>query len=326
MDTGLLSTSAYILVAAFVLDALLGDPSWCPHPVRWMGAAITSLERVFRRETFTPQGEYASGAVISAIVVCSTYLVSFFLLYLSYGYSKSLFYGLSVYMVWMSLSLKSLKDAGEGVIAASKSRGPGAARVKLSHIVGRDTDGLDEPAVLRATVETVAENTSDGVVAPLFYFAVGGPSLMLAYKAVNTLDSMLGYKNARYINFGRFPAKLDDAANYIPARLTAALMVAASFIMGLDWRRAFTVWMRDGRAHSSPNSGNPEAAASGALNVRLGGGSTYGGVMFEKPCIGGEFSEPTETAVVKGIGMMTITAVFMLLLTLGFRATVLFLW
>jgi len=326
MDIGLLPSSFYILIAAFCLDALLGDPRWCPHPVRLMGAAISALEKVLRRGTFTPSDEYASGAALSVIVVSLTYLVSFSLLYLSYGYSTPIFYCLSVYMVWMSLSLKSLKDAATDVLIALKERGAGEARLRLSHIVGRDTEGIDKASVLRATVETVAENTSDGIVAPLFYFSIGGPPLMLAYKAVNTLDSMLGYKNARHINFGRFPAVLDDAANYIPARLTAGLMVAASFVMGLDWRRAFTVWMRDGRVHSSPNSGNPEAAASGALNVRLGGGSAYGGVFLEKPHIGGEFPEPTPLAAAKGINMMIMTAVFMLILTLGVRATALFLW
>ncbi len=326
MDISFFSSSAFILIAAFILDVLLGDPRWCPHPVRVMGAAISSLERLLRREGASPSDDYASGLFLSVMVVFSAYLVSFLLLYFSYEYSRPLFYALSVYMVWMSLSVKSLKDAGMGVVAALKSRGAMEARRRLSYIVGRDTGCLDEQAVLAATVETVAENTSDGVVAPLFYFCVGGPPLMLAYKAVNTLDSMLGYKNARYISFGRFPARLDDAANYLPARLTAGLMVAASFIMGLDWRRAFIVWMRDGRAHSSPNSGNPEAAASGALNVRLGGGSTYGGVMFEKPFIGGEFPEPTEAAAAKGINMMVMTAVFMLVLTLGLRATALFLW
>jgi adenosylcobinamide-phosphate synthase len=159
------------------------------------------------------------------------------------------------------------------------------ARLNLSLVVGRDTDSLDEDEARRATIETLAENLSDGLIAPLFYLALGGPVLAWGYKAVNTLDSMIGYKNERYLDLGRFSARLDDAANYIPARLAALLLILAARLLKYDWRRARAVWARDGRLHPSPNSGQPEAAMAGALNIRLGGPSYYGGALSDKPFI-----------------------------------------
>ncbi|MEE9569688.1 MAG: adenosylcobinamide-phosphate synthase CbiB [Candidatus Binatia bacterium] len=276
-----------VMVSAYLLDLVLGDPKALPHPVRWIGGLISFVEGVLRRRTKTPEAERLAGAVLCAAVVGTVVSVSLALLYFALNLSATLFFLLSVYLSWTALSLRSLGDEARGVVDSVKSEGLPAARKRLSAIVGRDTDALDEEGVMRAAVETVSENTSDGVIAPLFYLAIGGPVLALAYKAVNTLDSMVGYRNEQYENLGRFSARLDDFANYLPARITALLMVVSSYLLGLDGRAAFGTFRRDGRAHPSPNAGLPQAAMAGALGVRLGGPATYGGAPGGRPFIGG---------------------------------------
>lgn len=274
------------LILAYFLDLILGDPERFPHPVRWIGRVVSASEGLLRRRFSSPPALRKAGAVMAVAVAGGVWLLSYVILYYSYIYSFPVFFFLSVWMVWTSLSIKSLKAEAHAVLHALKSDGLEAARKRLSRIVGRDTDSLTEEGVLKATVETVAENTGDGIVAPLFYLAVGGPPLMMAYKAVNTLDSMVGYKDERYIDFGWFSARLDDAANYIPARLSGALIAASAFILGYNWSGSFRTMLRDGRKHPSPNSGVPEAAMAGALGVALGGPSAYGGVKSDKPVIG----------------------------------------
>jgi adenosylcobinamide-phosphate synthase len=257
------------------------------------------------------------------MVVGTVYIFSLILLYLAYRYSTSLFLVVTVYMIWASISIKTLAREATGVLTSLEKHGlDGAlgARKRLARIVGRDTGELDPEGVFKAATETVAENTSDGVIAPLFYLAIGGPALMLAYKAINTLDSMIGYKNERYINFGMAAARLDDAANYIPARITAALMVAAAAILKYDWRGAFAVTIRDGRKHPSPNAGVVEAAVAGALKVRFGGPIIYNGVLSEKPFIGDGPRAPDESTVVSSIRIMQTSALLMTVLALLIRA------
>ncbi|MBE9529145.1 MAG: cobalamin biosynthesis protein CobD, partial [Proteobacteria bacterium] len=203
-----------------------------------------------------------------------------------YLYSAPLFIGLSIYLVWASLSIRSLGAEARAVLTALETEGIESARRRLSRIVGRDTGALTKEEIIGAASETVAENTSDGIIAPLFYLAIGGPPLMIAYKAVNTLDSMVGYKNERYRDFGSAAARTDDIANYLPARLTAALMVILSFVLRYDFMGALKTVIRDGRKHPSPNAGIVEAAVAGALNIRFGGPATYGGVVTDKPYIG----------------------------------------
>jgi len=272
-----------ILISAILLDLLLGDPRWLPHPVVGIGRMIAALERLLRRLV---RNERLGGVLLLVSVVGATCLLTFFLLQGAYGVNRYLGACVAAVMSWTCLAARSLHLESKLVadrLAAGDLQG---AREYLSRIVGRDTDNLDEAGIWRALVETVAENASDGVIAPLCYLMIGGPALGLAYKAVNTLDSMVGYKNERYLRFGWASARFDDLANWLPARITGVLMTAAAPLTGLSGRNALRIMLRDGRNHSSPNSGIPEAAAAGALGVRLGGASRYFGTLVEKPTIG----------------------------------------
>lgn len=288
-----------VLLLAYALDLIFGDPERLPHPVRWIGWAVKLFEKALRPAAKTPTAQRLAGVIMTVLIVAGVWLTAYLALYYSYRSSFVLFFLLSVWMVWTSLSIKSLKTEAEAVLEALKTDGIAGARKRLSRIVGRDTENLTEEDVLKATVETVAENTGDGVVAPLFYLAVGGPPLMLAYKAVNTLDSMVGYKNERYLHFGWSSARLDDAANYIPARLAGLLIVTSAFILGYNWTVSLKTMIADGRKHPSPNSGVPEAAVAGALGVVLGGASTYSGAVSEKPLIGEDGDSGFEPATVE---------------------------
>jgi adenosylcobinamide-phosphate synthase len=273
----------FVLIGAVLLDLLLGDPRRLPHPVVGIGRTISALERLLRRLV---KDELLGGVLLLVGVVGTTWLLAFFLLKGAYAVNHYLGVAVAAWLSYTCLAARSLHHESKLVadrLAAGDLEG---ARGFLSRIVGRDTDTLEEPEIWRALVETVAENTSDGVIAPLFFLMIGGPALGLAYKAVNTLDSMVGYRNDRYLRFGWASARFDDLANWLPARMTGLLMVAAAPLAGLSGRDAFRVMLRDGRNHSSPNSGMPEAAAAGALGVRLGGANRYFGAVVEKPTIG----------------------------------------
>jgi adenosylcobinamide-phosphate synthase len=276
------------IVLAFLLDAALGDPRWLPHPVRLMGRAVAWLEGRLRgamRHRLRLAGVVLVALVVGGVLAGASLLMG--LLRLPQGGPWAV--AASAAVVWLASSTLALRGLIQSVGAVFKSASLGEARAALSHIVGRDVSSLDRDGVERAAIETLAENASDGVIAPLFYLALGGVPLALAYKAVNTLDSMVGYRNERYGELGWAAARLDDLANYVPARLTGLLLVAAAALLpGGRAGRALSTFLRDGRAHKSPNSGMPEAAMAGALGVRLGGPSTYGGLLVEKPFIGGE--------------------------------------
>lgn len=297
-----------ILISAYALDLAIGDPVGLPHPIRWIGWLISFMEKLLRRPEDSRLKKRISGALLSIVVVGIVFAVSSAFLYLSYMASIYVFFVVSIIMTWASISVKSLGSEAEGIAKTLDSAGLEKARQRLKNIVGRDTDSLSGAEVLKAASESVAENTSDGIVAPVFYFLLGGPALMLAYKAVNTLDSMLGYKDDTYIDFGAFAARLDDIANYVPARLTALIMVISSFILGYDWRASLRVIRRDSANHPSPNSGLAEAAVAGALNVRFGGGASYGGVLCQKPFIGDKDSLPTGKTVEASVKLMRLSA------------------
>ncbi len=277
-----------IIIAAILLDLLIGDPRWFPHPVVYVGKLITVLEKALRRLF---RNERLGGVLLLTMTVGITCGVALAILKGAYAVSPYLGFSVAVLLSWSCIAARSLHLESRLVADALVRGDLAAARKYLSYIVGRDTAELDEPEIWRATVETVAENTSDGVIAPLFCLMIGGPVLALAYKAVNTLDSMVGYRNERYLRFGWASARFDDLANYIPARLTGLLMVAAAPLFGLSAGNAWRVMRRDGRNHSSPNSGIPEAAAAGALGVRLGGTNVYSGIPVAKPTIG-DASQP----------------------------------
>ncbi|MEO5358849.1 MAG: adenosylcobinamide-phosphate synthase CbiB [Nitrospirota bacterium] len=324
------------LLVAFAVDICVGDPRWLPHPVRFIGRLIEFLERQLRNPARTSLFNLITGAAAAAITVALTYVTA-------YLFTGVILLPLRHYMLFDKFSLYDIAAgiAGSLVLAQNglitsvllvRDRLEGAdeegARAALSLIVGRDTKTLTQEGIVRAAIETAAENTSDAVIAPLFYFAVGGLPLALAYKAVNTLDSMIGYKNEKYLYFGRAAARLDDIANYIPARLTGMFIVAAVFAITIakllrygakgkrqmckdtenicdssqvghglfvPFRESLMTMLRDGRKHSSPNAGIPEAAMAGALGVRLGGPSYYGGALVEKPYIG-RANEPLITS------------------------------
>lgn len=275
----------------FLLDLLLGDPCFLPHPVRLIGRCITAAEKRIRGKALEDGGkEIRQGAILVSLVLISVVTVSAFLLWAAYRlhpYAGMLVEGLMTYQI---LAVKSLKEESTKVYQRLKEGNLIQARAAVSMIVGRDTDCLDEEGVTRAAVETVAENTSDGVIAPMLYLALGGPVLGFFYKAVNTMDSMVGYKNEKYLYFGRAAAKLDDAVNWIPARISACLMIAAAFLAGRDFsgRGAVRIYRRDRRNHASPNSAQTESVCAGALGIRLAGDAVYFGKTVRKPYIGEE--------------------------------------
>jgi adenosylcobinamide-phosphate synthase len=286
-----------IVLSAVALDLLLGDPRALPHPVVAIGRLISSLESPLRRLFTNPK---VAGIFLLLITVGVTYGISALLVAGAYAVSPVAGFLVGLYLAWVSLAARSL-HLESGKVAKALERGDvPAARIALSYIVGRETAELDEAAIVRGAVETVAENTGDGVIAPLFYLMLGGPPLAMAYKAVNTLDSMVGYKNERYLQFGWASARFDDLANYLPARLTGVLMVLAAPICRLNGGGAWRILLRDCSNHSSPNSGYPEAAAAGALGVMLGGANRYFGRVVEKPTIG-DATMPLSLAAYGGV-------------------------
>ena len=276
------------LLIGFGIDCVLGDPHSLPHPVVLIGKTISALECVLRRIfPKTPRGERAAGAVLWLIVAFLATAVPALLLCLCGRVSPWLRLAVESVMCWQILAAKSLRDESMKVYHELEHGSIESARRAVSMIVGRDTAALDDAGVTRAAVETVAENTSDGVVAPLLYLAIGGAPLGFFYKAVNTMDSMIGYTNDKYILFGRTAAKLDDVLNFIPARISGCLLTLAAYLLpGADGKNAWRIFLRDRRKHDSPNSAHGEAACAGALHLRLAGDAWYFGVLHKKQFIG----------------------------------------
>ncbi len=271
----------------FALDLLLADPEWMPHPVVYMGRAISALEGFLRpRLPQTPQGELLGGAILAAVLPAGTYAAASGARALANKLHPRLGLALETVWCWQALALKGLAQESAAVQAELEKGDLPAARKAVGRIVGRDTQELTAEGVAKAAVETVAENFSDGVAAPLFYMVLGGAPLALAYKAVNTMDSMVGYKNDRYLYFGRAAAKLDDLANLAPSRLAALCWVFAAYLTGQDGKNAWKIWRRDRHNHASPNSAQTEAACAGALRVQLAGPASYFGRVVDKPTIG----------------------------------------
>lgn len=275
------------LLLGFFIDLLLGDPRWLYHPVRIIGNGISFFEKHLRNLfPKTEKGERKAGLALVILICLLSGLIPFVILYIGYQIHTILGIVIESFFCYQMLAVKSLKQESMKVYKELKKGDLEGARHAVSMIVGRDTKALDEKGITKAAVETVAENTSDGIIAPLFYMAIGGPVLMFVYKGINTMDSMVGYKNEKYINFGRYAAKLDDIINYIPARISAWLMIAAAYLEGLDGKNAKKVFLRDRYNHASPNSAQTEAVMAGALNVQLAGNAYYFGKLYEKPTIG----------------------------------------
>ena len=279
----------FAALCGFGLDLLLGDPPWLTpwHPVVLMGRAISALEKRLRALfPRSARGEELAGFTLAFLMTAGTFTLCRLVLRGLDALSPPLSFTLEALWCWQALAIRDLRLEAIRVQTALENEGLDAARRAVSRIVGRDTAALDAAGVARAAVETVAENFSDGVIAPLMYMLLGGAPLALCYKAVNTMDSMVGYKNDRYLHFGRFPARLDDAANFIPARLAALLLIAAAGLTGEDAAGAYRIWRRDRRKHESPNSAQCEAAMAGALGLRLCGPAVYFGKLHNKPWIG----------------------------------------
>ena len=277
----------YAVLGGFVLDAIFGDPAWLPHPGGYMGKAISALEKGLRaRLPKTPEGELWGGRILAFCLPVGTFALASLVCIGAAALHPLL--GLAVQMFWcgQALAAKGLVQESMNVYRELTKPDLPAARIAVSRIVGRDTQALTAEGVTKAAVETVAENASDGVIAPLLYMLLGGAPLALTYKAINTMDSMVGYKNERYLRFGRAAAKLDDIANYLPSRIAALLWVAAAALTGNDARSAWRIWRRDRRNHASPNSAQTESACAGALNVQLAGPAYYFGEYYPKPTIG----------------------------------------
>lgn len=304
----------FILCAAYLLDLIIGDPRWLPHPVIGMGHAIKGLEKRIRRQVSHPDGLKKAGILFPLFIVGGAWLITWVLLR-SFGMIHPwLAAGAEVLLIATTIATKGLKDAGMEVYAHLKSGDLPAARQALGMIVGRDTDRLGEPEIVRGTVETVAENIVDAIVSPLFYALIGGAPLAMAYRAVNTLDSMVGYKNDKYLNLGWASARLDDIANFIPARITALLLVVSSWIMRLDYKTSYRTVKRDARLHPSPNSGFPESAVAGALGIRLGGENVYHGVASFRAYMG-EYSRPLDKGdILSTVRLMLASSLLFLLL------------
>lgn len=334
IDNSAFSLQPMVLILAFLLDMAIGDPRWLPHPVRIIGRAISKTEYLLRRQLEDKRyeiqdlrqkkGERLKGIFLVILIVGSTFSITWLMIYAISkikNISTSLFYCTTVLLVYLTsttIATKELIKSSKVVIEDVKNKDIESAKNNLSMIVGRDTKNLSEKGILKATIESLSENLSDGVIAPLFYLAIGGLPFAMAYKAINTLDSMVGYKNDKYREFGWASARLDDIANYIPARISGALIVIAIFFITIFkcpskalsiTHHALRIMINDGRKHLSPNAGIPEAAMAGALNIRLGGPSTYGGILVQKPYIGEEKTEDYLSASEKAIRIIELSSI-----------------
>ena len=302
------------ILLGYIADLIFGDPYWFPHPVRAIGSFISFFEGIIRRIARTAIAQKIAGFILAGVTVGISYAVVWWLIKIALSVNMLLFHILNIFFIYTVLATKCLGQEAKKVYKFLKNGEIDNAREALSYIVGRDTDRLDTQGICRAVIETVAENTSDGIVAPLFYLFLGGASLAMAYKAVNTLDSMVGYKNERYINIGVASARLDDIANFLPARITALFIVVASFLSGMNSRHSFLIMIRDGHKHTSPNSGYPESSMAGALDIQLGGLSTYGGRIVEKPYIGDPIDTIHPEHILLSVKIMYITSLLAFLL------------
>jgi adenosylcobinamide-phosphate synthase len=274
------------LALAYGLDLTIGDPQWLPHPTRWIGRLITWVESVFYDDQASPNLQRLAGCAFWMSVVAGVFIGATVIIQLSVHLDVLFGYAVTIWLAYTTLATRSLHRESSRVVQALREGNLTTARERLSMIVSRDTGQLEEKEILRAVIETVAENISDGIVAPLLYLALGGPLAAIVYKTVNTMDSMVGYQNERYQHFGWCAARIDDLANWVPARVSGLILVAASAGLKLDWRRAWQVMRRDARKMKSPNAGFPEAAAAGALGVQLGGTNVYFGQAVAKPTLG----------------------------------------
>ena len=287
---------------AYVLDLIFGDPQNVVHPVQVIGKIISAGEKVLLRKKY----KFLAGAVLNIFTVSITYTLMYLI---SKSVKISVFFMIiEIYLMYTIFSINSLAREGNRVYRILKEGDIEKARKDLSYLVSRDTETMDEKMIIRSTMETISENTVDGIVAPMFYMFLGGMPLAMAYKAINTLDSMVGYKNEKYMDFGKFSAKVDDVANFIPARITGILIVLASMILGYNYKNSLKIFLRDRKNHSSPNSAHSEASVAGALGVQFGGKVSYFGKEIDKPTIGDKIKDFELEDIRKNIRIMYVTS------------------
>jgi adenosylcobinamide-phosphate synthase len=305
-----------VLPAAFLLDLCLGDPRFLPHPIRWMGKAIERLEPRFRK---LPLPSAVSGAIFAVALVSGTWATTELLLLAAQSFHPMVKISIEIVLIYFCLSAQSLQDAAMDVSRSLAQKELKAAKTKVALIVGRDVDNYQAGGIARAAVETVSENLVDGVISPLFFAAIGGAPLAMAYKMVNTLDSMIGYKNEEYLYFGKAAAWLDDVLNYIPARLSVPVIALAAQLLAGKGARAFETAVKEGANHSSPNAGLPEAAFAGALAVKLNGPNTYNGKLVDKPYIGVRFGKTEIEHIKQSCDIMMLSSILWLGIVWGIK-------
>ena len=312
-----------VCLIGMILDWIFGDPVWLYHPVRIIGKWISFLEKIFRKFAEDQEGNekklLIAGGILWILVILVSAAVPMGILYLAEKFSPCAAFVLECFWCYQLLAARSLGKESKKVYKKLIQDDLSGARLAVSMIVGRDTENLTVEGVTKAAVETVAENTNDGVIAPLIYMLIGGPILGFVYKAVNTMDSMLGYKNEKYLYFGRVAAKMDDVAGFIPARISALLMILASCLLGMDGKNALWIWKRDRRKHASPNAAQTEAVCAGALQVQLAGDAWYFGKKHEKDTIGDPIREIEPRDILRSEKLMIGTEVLTFLLFGGIR-------
>ena len=298
------------ILIAFGVDMVLGDPRWLPHPICLMGNVISFLEKRLRAICGEkPEWQLMGGFVLVVFMLTTAFGIPYYILQLAQAYDMRLAFAINTFMLYQIFALRSLRNAGLDVLEPLHKGDIDEARLKLSWIVGRDTQNLNEEEITKATVETIAENTGDGVIAPMFYMFIGGAPLALLYKAINTMDSMIGYKNDKYLYFGRCAAKLDDVANFIPARIAAFCMLAAAYFLNMNTAGAWKIFKRDRYNHLSPNSAMTESVAAGAMDLQLGGGHYYFGKFVPKPTIGDEVRSAEPEDVLKANSLLFFSSI-----------------
>ena len=312
-----------VCLIGMILDWVFGDPVWLYHPVRIIGKWISFLEKILRKFAGDQEGNekklLIAGGILWILVILASAAVPMGILYLAEKFSPCAAFVLECFWCYQLLAARSLGKESKKVYKKLIQDDLPGARLAVSMIVGRDTENLTVEGVTKAAVETVAENTNDGVIAPLIYMLIGGPILGFVYKAVNTMDSMLGYKNEKYLYFGRVAAKMDDVAGFIPARISALLMILASCLLGMDGKNALWIWKRDQRKHASPNAAQTEAVCAGALQVQLAGDAWYFGKKHEKDTIGDPIREIEPRDILRSEKLMIGTEVLTFLLFGGIR-------
>lgn len=318
-----MTISLVALVMGYILDLIFGDPYWMPHPVRFIGNLISILEKVIRR--FMPKikrGEYIGGIILTVMVVSISMVIPLVIILMAKSINTYLALTVETFMCYQILATKSLKVESMKVYDELAKNDLPSARKAVSMIVGRDTKDLTFSGVAKAAVETVAENTSDGIIAPMIFIAIGGAPMGFFYKAINTMDSMVGYKNEKYMNFGRFAAKLDDVVNYLPARISAYQMILSSFFLRYDYKNAFKIYKRDRYNHASPNSAQTESVCAGALDVQLAGNAYYFGKLYEKPTIGDNIREINYDDIKKANRLLYCTSIISIVIISVIKITI----